>query len=295
MKKVLFVINPLAGGTDKSVLTNLINSANKESRFESSVYLTTGKEDRRAIRTIIGSFLPDIVAVAGGDGTLVMVSEVVMKSSVKLAIIPMGSANGMAKELEISTDLNIAFDLITTGRELIIDLLSVNDRICLHLADVGLNARVVRRFERDPNRGLWTYGKYVLRELSLLRRNRFYIDADGVKMRRSAVSMIFANASRYGTGAVINPVGSLTDGKFELCIIKQLSFLHFLNLVWRSFFGKINESEQVEIISASKASLKARKKILLQADGEIMGKVKNINIEVIPSALSILVPSTYFN
>lgn len=295
MKKVLFVINPLAGGTDKSVLTSLVDSANKENRFVAATYLTTGKNDRQSITSIIESFAPDTVAVAGGDGTLVLVAELVMKRSIKLAIIPMGSANGMAKELGISTDINTAFDLITTGRELVIDLLSINDRICLHLADVGLNARVVRRFERDPNRGLLTYGKYVLRELSLLRRNRFYIDADGVKLRRTAVSMIFANASRYGTGAVINPVGSLTDGKFELCIIKQLSFLHFLNLVWKSFFGKINESEQVEIISASKASLKARKKILLQADGETMGKVKNINIEVIPSALSVLVPATYFN
>lgn len=235
MKKVLFVINPLAGGTDKSVLTDLINSANDEGRFLSSIYLTTGKEDKQLILTLIVSFQPDIIAIAGGDGTLVMVAEIMMKSSVKLAIIPMGSANGMAKELGISTDIEIAFNLITAGRELTIDLLSINNIICLHLADVGLNARVVRRFERDPNRGLWTYGKYVLRELSLLRRNRFYIEADGVKFRRSAVSMIFANASRYGTGAVINPVGSLTDGKFELCIIKQLSFLHFLNLVWKSF------------------------------------------------------------
>ncbi|POY38010.1 diacylglycerol kinase [Solitalea longa] len=291
MKRVLFIVNPFSGGIDKTILLDSIESFVKNHHYSHLIYKTSGSEDLEQVKKLIVEFQPAILAVAGGDGTVLTAVNAVLDTSIPIAIIPVGSANGMAKELNIPTDIFKALTLIESGIDLKIDLLDINGQVCVHLADVGLNAKVVKRFEQDPNRGLWVYGKYVFRELFQLRINRFIIQLPEKKIKRFAVSMIFANASKYGTGAVINPVGSLTDGKFELCIIKQFPFWQFFILALKAFFGKISNSAYVEIISTSEAIIKASRKTLLQADGEILGKVKRIVIKVLPQAVTFRVSS----
>ncbi|MCO4293759.1 diacylglycerol kinase [Solitalea sp. MAHUQ-68] len=291
MKSVLFIVNPFSGGIDKSALLDSIESFAQEHHYRYSIYKTTGSADLEQVKELIAELNPAVIAVAGGDGTILTAVNAVFGTPTSIVIIPVGSANGMAKELNVPMDINKALALIESGKDLLIDLLDINGKICVHLADVGLNAKVVKRFEQDPNRGLWIYGKYVFRELFQLRINRFSIQLPERKIRRFAVSMIFANASKYGTGAVINPVGSLTDGKFELCIIRQFPFWQFFVLAYKAFFGKFSDSEYVEIISTSQVTVKASRKTLLQADGEIIGKVSTIVIKVLPQSVSFLVSS----
>ena len=166
----------------------------------------------------------------------------------------------------------------------------INDKTCIHLADVGLNARVVKRFEKDPKRGLLTYARHLFGEMFLLKTYTFRIVIDGVKIKRKGVSITFANASKYGTGAVINPEGKLDDGKFELVIIKPFPGIKLLSIAWKMFVNRLHTSDYVEIISCRNAQVFSNKKTTLQIDGEVFGKVKEIGIKSIPRALTVIIP-----
>ncbi|MFD2163224.1 diacylglycerol/lipid kinase family protein [Paradesertivirga mongoliensis] len=293
MLKVLFVINPRAGNREGGSLELSISEESRTQGFEYLIYRLQSSNEEKNIKKEIAAYSPDIVAVAGGDGTVNLLAKILNSEEMPLLIVPLGSANGMARELKISNRPESSLALITSGIQKKIDLLSINGNICIHLGDVGLNASIVKRFEKDPKRGLWTYARHLFKELFLIDDYKFNINVDNQQIKRRAVSVTFANASKYGTGAVINPLGKLDDGKFELVIIKPFPKIHLLSITWKMFVGRLQTSEFVEVLSCEKAVIQTSKKTTLQIDGEIIGKTKEINVEVLPSALTIIVPSEY--
>ncbi|MGB4397802.1 MAG: diacylglycerol kinase family protein [Daejeonella sp.] len=289
--KVLFVINPKSGSVRDNTLKDLVSEQAESQNFDFQIYNMSGN-DESGISTAIKRFDPSIVAAAGGDGTVKLVASLVSNTKVTLAIIPYGSANGMAKELNIA-DVDYALELLSKGKKKKIDLIKINDEICIHLADVGLNARVVKRFEKDPKRGKLIYAKHLFGEMFFLKSYRFHIIYDDKVINRKGVSITFANAMKYGTGAIINPHGKLDDGKFELVIVKPFPRVQLLSIAWKMFIGRLHTSDYVEIISCEKATVISNRKTTLQVDGEVIGKVKEINMSVMPQALTVLVPADF--
>lgn len=289
--KVLFVINPKSGSAKDNTLKDLITEQAESQNLDFQIYNMSGN-DESGIATAIKRFSPAIVAAAGGDGTVKLVASLLANTKTALAIIPYGSANGMAKELNIA-DVNSALGLISEGKKKNIDLVEINNEICIHLADVGLNARVVKRFEKDPKRGKLTYAKHLFGEMFFLKSYRFHITYDDKVINRKGVSITFANAMKYGTGAIINPHGIIDDGKIELVIVKPFPRVQLLSIAWKMFFGKLHTSDYVEIISCEKASVISNRKTTLQVDGEVIGKVREIYLTVMPKALTVLVPADF--
>ncbi len=271
-------------------LETMIPGESRKGGFEFLIYRLHETGAEQAIKTKITEFSPDILAVAGGDGTVHLLAKIMSGTPLPLLIIPVGSANGMARELRIGNRIEYAFSLLKNGVIKKIDLLKVNEIICIHLADVGLNARIVKRFDRDVKRGMFTYAKHLLAEIFLIRQYRFHILIDGREISRKAVSLTFANASKYGTGVVINPKGKLDDGKFELVIIKPFPRIKLLPIAWKMFRGTLQTSEYAEVISCNTALIRASKRTVLQVDGEVIGKTREIKIHILPGALTLLVP-----
>lgn len=272
-------------------MDTLISESSRRYQFEYLIYRLNPEEDQQALlRGEIEEFAPDIVAGAGGDGTINLLASLLQDTGIPLLIIPLGSANGMAKELGIVGRIEYAMSLIEKGVNRRIDLLRINGKICVHLADVGLNARVVKRFDQDPRRGILTYARHLFNEIFLIKKYRFRIHSDGKEFVRKAVSMTFANASKYGTGAVINPLGKVDDGRFELVIIKPFPRIKLLSIAWKMFMSKLQTSEYVEVISCKEATIRSSKKTTLQIDGEVIGKFQEIDIKILPGALSVIVP-----
>ena len=291
MLKVLFVINPRSGNRVSDNLELIISEQSRIQGFNFLIYRLESNDEESRIKNEISEYSPEIVAVAGGDGTVNLLAKILYQSSIAMLIVPLGSANGMAKELGIGNRVENALSLITTGIRKNIDLIKINNNLCIHLGDVGLNASIVRRFEKDPKRGLITYARHLFKELFFINRYRFEIVADGKMIKCKAVSLTFANASKYGTGAVINPIGKLDDGKFEIVIIKPFAKVHLVSISWKMFLGTLQTSEFVEVISCSEAFIKTSKRTTLQVDGEVIGKVKEIRISVLPGSLSVIVPA----
>ncbi len=290
-RKVLFVINKKSGDGIDSNLESTILHHSKKKDYEACIYYLELDNLKNGIKNQIKNFHPDIVAAAGGDGTVALVAGIVNRKNIALLIIPKGSANGMSKELQMPEDLNACLNLITEGKVVAIDLLKVNDKLSIHLADVGLNARIVKRFHLDNKRGLITYAKHLFNEAFLIGYKRFQISHDGKIKNVKAVSLTFANATKYGTGAVINPDGKLNDGRFEICIVKPFPRIHIFTIAVQMFRNKLKFSEYFEVIHCKKATVKCKRKTLLQIDGEICGKVNLIDLECMPGVLKVLIPA----
>lgn len=287
--KVLFIINKKAGSQLQTPLDKTIEQHAKKHNYTFNIFFVEGENIEDSIKKTIQEFTPTIVAAVGGDGTINLVASLIYNTNISLLIVPFGSANGMAKELQIPSELTDCLDLILKGEIQSIDLLKVNDKISVHLADVGLNARIVKRFELDPKRGLSVYAKHLFFELFFLKTNRFKITYDNEFINVKAVSLTFANATKYGTSAVINPDGILNDGFFEICIVKPFPKYKLFKIAYQMFRNTLKYSAYYRVITCKKAEIFCTKKTLLQNDGELMKKVSKISLESLPNALNVII------
>ena len=288
-QKLLFIVNPNSGGKNRQDFQTQIKEYFKLLDHDVNYYILAGKNDAAVIKDTIEKFKPHKVVAVGGDGTLNMVAKIIMDTDVQMGIIPAGSANGMAKELNIPTAFNDMMRLIVEGTSKKTDILRINDDdICLHLSDIGLNARLIKYFEEGNMRGKLGYAKVALKVLWRKQHIRVTINSTEKVIKRNAFMVVLANASKYGTGAVINPEGSLYDGFFEVVIIRQLAIFEILKM-W--FKPKPFNKKNIEIIKGCSVHMSTGHKVHFQVDGEYKGKVKQVKAEILPGVLNLLTPS----
>ncbi|MFN2457873.1 MAG: diacylglycerol kinase family protein [Chitinophagaceae bacterium] len=287
--KLLFIINPISGGKEKTDWETQIREYFKESPHAMDFYLLTGNSDSASIEHHINSVNPDRVVAVGGDGTVKMLAGFLKEKNTSLGIIPAGSANGMAKELGIPQDVNIALDVAVNGEEKAIDLIKINnDHFCIHLSDIGLNAMLVKYFEQSKKRGMWNYTKGFVKTLIVKQKMYVTIKTDTEVYKRKAYMVALANATKYGTGATINPTGDIADGLFEVVVVRKVNLLEV-------FKGVVTHKEfhpnRIEVFQTKTLELNTLEKTYFQVDGEYLGKIKKLTAEIIPNCLKIIFPS----
>jgi len=288
--KLLFVVNPIAGGLEKDELLEDLPRIAKQLKFDYELLETTGKDDPQMVKSAIASYRPSTVMAVGGDGTANMIGQLLVDTDLPLGIIPFGSANGMAKELQIPEDYEEAIAVALKGKMLRIDVLVINRKhYCLRIADIGINARIIKRFEKSKKRGMLSYAKHFFEELIRSRAKKVRIESGGKLIKKRVHMVAIANATRYGTGAIINPVGRLDDGKFEICLIKRVSLRAMLHLLRTFILGKMSGTEYLEIFSREEVDIFFKRPRTLQMDGELMGKHSSVSVQIKPNCLSILV------
>lgn len=287
----LFVINPISGGNDKTEIKELIKDYSGTHGFGYEIYETTGTEDARRIGQLLIRDEPEVVVAVGGDGTIQLLLPLLKHTPFLLGVIPAGSANGMAAEMEIPSDAEDALEVILEGHTHQFDLLRVNNQHdCLHIGDLGFNARLVHHFEKNNTRGLTGYAMQFFREFKNPKPYQMTLTFDG-KIREVCTYMIaFANARKYGTGATLNPKGKPNDGIFEICLIKDISVRSFFD--WVITVNDFNP-DYIEIFSCKEIKIHTQEPAYLQVDGEVLGKHQNVKIEIQPRCITIITPEDY--
>ena len=286
-KKILFIANPSSKTIDN--IESAIYRLSKDYKFEWKIYYTKKTDDHAGIRDKIHDYNPGIVVAAGGDGTINMVATAIIDTRMELGIIPAGSANGLAYNLGIPSDFNAAMRNILDNDAKPIDAIRLNDDIyCYHLSDVGINARIVKRFEKEGSKGMLGYGKQMVKELFSKRSVfSFKMNASGKIKKFRAELLVIANARHFGTGAVINPAGRLDDGKFEIIIIKTYHWWNFYQLIRMLIFGRLDNLNYIKLVKTDQADIQFDFPQDMQTDGEIIRGVQILKIKIIPSAIRI--------
>lgn len=285
--KLFFIINPGSGNSTTDWSEEIKNYfVNHKHVIE--LYYLTQYCNVEIIKEKIKLFMPDIVVAVGGDGTVKLAAECILKTKIKLGILPAGSANGLAKELGISNIPMEALNLLMVGYSQKIHTVRVNGQLCIHLSDVGLNAYVVKEFENQPVRGMWGY---FMASLKVLWQNplmvvQMKIAQKSIKIK--AKMIVIANATKYGSGAIINPIGKLDDELFEVIVIKKVSIREMFKMI---ISHEPYDSEKTEIFQTDDLLIKSFRKVHFQIDGEYLGKVKEIKATIMPDCLEIIVPN----
>ena len=289
--KLLFVINPVSGGFDKEILKEGIRNYFYHTEYVILLIMLNGKSDVDLLKSHISSFTPDKVIAVGGDGTIKLVAQQLMGTNIALGILPAGSANGLATELGIPLRLNAALDIIISNSIKKIDLVLINEKeISIHLSDLGLNALLLRYYSKGSIRGKWAYARLFIPVLLRRRLFKTTLEYDGIKLNCSVFMIVLANARAYGTGLMINPLGEMGDGKFEVIIIREFSFWELLKMM---FTHRPFDPNKTEVIQTSEVTITTRKKVFFQIDGEYLGKVTYVKARILPSAINLICPLRY--
>jgi len=287
-EKFLFVINPKSGKEQKQDPKGEIERLAAEYSILHEAFMISGEDDKLKLVRQIKAFRPDTVVAVGGDGTVNFVVSIIAGSRINMGIIPTGTANGLAYNLRIPEDFEQAFRKMTENSPMTIDVLRINRKFCVHLSDVGINARIVKRFEEAGSRGRAGYARHFLAEF-FARKKIFSYTL--VTPERSIVSraemIVIANAKSFGTGAVINPSGEIDDGIFEIIIIKPYPWWMFFYFLKVLFTGHINHRKYVRLFLGNKAEIHFKRPHDIQIDGEIVPEVVSLNILCLPKALRV--------
>ena len=285
--KILFVVNPISGGKKKFDWETAIRNYFKNLPHTIEFYVLSGKDDTGSLDYWIEKLQITRIVAVGGDGTVTLIAKQLLGTDLIMGILPAGSANGMAKELQIPETPEEALDIIINGTVKCCDVIKINENdISLHLSDFGLNARLIKYFDESPLRGMWGYSRMVFKVLWRKKLMNAHIVADNLDLKTKAYMVVIANASKYGTGAVINPEGNVGDGVFEIVIVRKLS----LSQLFRMFLSYKNfNPKKVEVFQTKTATITTSKKTHFQVDGEYKGKIDKVTAAIIPSQLKLLV------
>lgn len=289
--RYLFVVNPIAGDNDKEEFGEWISQLAANHSLEFETYYTTGKNDSKEIKLLIDNFRPEIVVAAGGDGTVNQVAQLLLKTDIAMAIIPLGSGNGLAKDLKIPhLDPRDALKIIVKPKVIAIDTLEANGEFFMHISDIGFNAHIVRLFNKGSSRGLFSYMKFTVKEFFKYKTFHYSIATNNGNARGHAFMITVANSNQFGSNLIINPNGEYDDGEFEIIIIRRFPRRKILAIMWRLVTKKINFSPYTRVIKCKRATIKTRKNKTLQADGEILGRVKEVDIKIHHRNLQVVIP-----
>ena len=285
---LLFLINPAAGNS-KTEWRKEINTYFTGTSARVILYDIPERCDRHTILDLIKETEPTKVIAVGGDGTVKLATECIFNTSIPLGILPAGSANGMAKELNISDDPPTALKTIMEGQIKKIHLVRINDELCIHLSDIGFNAYVVKNFENENKRGMWGYVKAAWKVLRQHSNIQVQLQIENEITSMNAAMVVIANATRYGNGVVINPEGSLFDDLFEVVIIKKISFREIFKM---RFTQRNFDYAKTAYYQTRWLQIESSRKTHFQVDGEYRGKINKINAEIVSGALNIILPFT---
>lgn len=284
---ILFAINPISGGKTKTDWETAIRNYFKEREPAIELFILNGQNDESSLKHWIERIKPAKVVAVGGDGTVTLVAKAVLGTDMALGILPAGSANGMARELNIPLTVNEALSVVEKGQVKRADVIDVNGHVCLHLSDIGLNAQLVKHFEEGKVRGKFGYATKVFKTLWTKSTMTVKVQVHEKEVEMDALMVVLANARMYGTGAVINPDGDLYDGKFEVVVMKRLALSELFKM-WLK--PQPFDPKKIKAFPATSVNIQTSKKVHFQVDGEYLGKVHNVNAKIIAGKLKIIIP-----
>jgi diacylglycerol kinase (ATP) len=288
--KLLFVINPISGDIDKEDLEARIETFCTSFGIDCTFYNTTAKNDPEEVKQMIAEQKPDAVFAAGGDGTVNLVANILNHSGIPLGIIPLGSGNGLSKDLSIPQDLDEALELIRTHEISTIDTVDLNGHCSFHLSDLGFNALVVKRFAEGESRGPGAYAWIAMQEYLSYEPRHFRIETENEHFEGAAFMLTIANARTFGSNAAINPTGEIDDGKFEICLIEPFPKAAGLGILYRLYTDAINESVYTRRISCREAVIYNLDGEVAHVDGEPIDLGAIIHVKINPSSLTVILP-----
>ncbi len=292
MNKTILILNPSASRGTAIFQKEKIETALKENKIKSDVYITNSAEDvEKATENFIKEGYLNFIG-AGGDGTIHYMIQKLANTDCNLGIIPIGSGNDMIKTFNIKPDINESIRIIKSNNIKRIDLGLFNKKVYyIGIAGSGFDSEVTRfaNETRLPIKGEAKYNFSVYKTLVTFKPKIFKIKHDGVPESLNTMMMVVANLKYYGGGMKIAPDADPFDSKFDVCVIGAMSLIKFIKSFPSVYAGTHLSIPDVKYFKAEKVEIDCAKKFDVYGDGEYMG-VLPAEFETSPKSLNIFLP-----
>lgn len=252
------------------------------------------KQLSERIKTALESDADTIIA-AGGDGTVTALATAVIDSDKNLAILPLGTANLLARDLGVPLDLEECVDALVTMEPLAIDVSEVNGTIFLHKAVIGVIPELAAGREYIRGQGVGAkigYIRYFFRRIARARRLALEIaTGDGqTRIERVQAIAVASNAYDEGLGRFFHR-DKLDTGLLTIYVLRHLNFGDMIKLATGMLAGHWRDYDALDISTAKTVTIRSKKpRLQLMIDGEVTSMEVPLNFKIYPRALSVLAP-----
>ncbi|MDA7667829.1 diacylglycerol kinase family lipid kinase [bacterium] len=291
------IFNPVARGEKASAFRARLESLQDELEFRQ----TTSPESARNLgREAVEEGFDTIVAV-GGDGTFNEVLNGVGMvdgafESVKLGVLPLGTANVFAKELGLPMGLEAALEVVRGGKTRLVDLALASfecegkliGRYFGQLAGAGLDARAIELVDWESKKRFGVLA-YVEAGLKALAETQVKLSVSNGEEQLVGELVLVGNGRFYGGKFELFPTASLTDGMLHAVVFERVHWADIVRRGWGLFTQTITQQEGIQIIKGKELKLTSDRAARFQLEGDVVGSLP-CSFRLHPKRLQMIVP-----
>jgi diacylglycerol kinase (ATP) len=283
--KALIILNPTSGVPPVTFIVSKDIERRKEEITSCKSLVKT--DTPHIIKEHFDRF--DVFIAAGGDGTVHSVATELVNTEKILGVLPLGSGNGFAREFGFRLNLRSLISDISKADSMDIDVIEINDHLCLNVAGIGLDSFVAHSFNDLKLRGFLPYVWLTFKTFLRLRPFHVKIVCDGeVIVSEELYVMTFANTRQFGNNAFIAPDARPNDGLIDLVLIKPFPKVFGPLFIMRLFTKRINYSKYVRHIKTDKEITIETTETRFHIDGEPLKICGKVNVRIRKDALKVL-------
>lgn len=234
----------------------------------------------------------DLVIVGGGDGTLNAVVDGIVDTQLPLGVLPLGTANDLARTLGIPTTLADACQVIATGRVKQIDLGWVNGKHFFNVASLGLSVQITQKLTKEAKRrwGIFAYAATAIQVIWQTRPFSAEIRLNGEVVQVRTVQIAVGNGRYYGGGMAVTHDATIDDQRLDLYSLELRHWWQMLPLIPTMRQGRHTDLDSVRSLHGQEFEVSTRKHRPINTDGEITTYTP-ARFRVVPRAIAVLVPA----
>jgi diacylglycerol kinase (ATP) len=290
---LVVVANPAAGHGKAGRLIGKVTTALHRLRLPHELRVSESGPDVERLARVAADGGAKIVAALGGDGTISLAVNGLLGTGAALAALPAGTGDDFAKGIGAGK-LETAVELLANPKTVDLDVIEVTTgavkRSFINIAGAGFDSEV-NETANGMTVKLGATGTYVVALLKTLSRfspASFTIQVDDERMELDAMLVEVGSGRWTGGGMKVLPNAIMNDGLLDVCIVEALSKPAFLRAFPRVFVGWHTTHPKVRMRIGSRVQVEANRRVLVFADGELVGSLPAI-FEVRPAALPVVV------
>jgi YegS/Rv2252/BmrU family lipid kinase len=232
------------------------------------------------------------VVLGGGDGTLNAAAAGLLETGLPLGILPLGTANDLARTLGLPEDPVEAAGVIASGHRRFIDLGEVNGKYFFNVASLGLSVDLTRALTRDLKRrwGKLGYAVAALKALSRARHFSAEIRAGDRRLQVRSVQIAVGNGRHYGSGMTVSEDTEIDDARLDVYSLEPRRLWTLALLLPAMRRGSHGEHEEVRTLTGAEFEIRTRWPRPINTDGELTTQTP-ARFSVHPRAIAVFVPT----
>jgi diacylglycerol kinase (ATP) len=284
-KKSLFILNPNAGVVPvKLIISKKLEVRKNELSFFKSLSID---DSGTHIKKSFDKY--DVFVAAGGDGTVRTVASELINTCKIFAVLPMGSGNGFAKEFGFKTNIRTLLADIKKAESINIDVIEINNMLCLNVAGIGLDSFVAHSFNKLKTRGFLSYVGETMKNFLKLKPVGVTIKIPGMETISEDLFVVtIANNRQFGNNAFIAPDAKPNDGLMDIVLIRPFPKILAPFFIYRLFSGTIKRSKYVRYLKTDKPFTIHSEETRFHIDGEPVTISGDVAVRLRRNVLNVL-------